>query len=320
MTRARALLLTITVVSVGYFAAFKLGWVPLAPWIFAGVVAVLMLLVAFEGAVALADVRRGRTRPLRGLGRLGSVAGLLVVCGGGMANWLLGMQAAVILTENESVRLSRADQMQAWELGPLARVEELGAVLQLVEFEFRPAPGGFVPISRLSVRQGAAPASLLTLAPGQSAGVGPLRFYQGAFGFAPRIGVEKDGKAVFDRFVPFTTQRVGRSGLGFEGQFEIEKERLAIAGSISLEDLDDRMRGHPRLELAVRRDDELLGTGDLVPGHFAELAGGYRVGFVGLKRWVEIDVSRRNYAEPMRVGALLAVVGGLTWLLGIVRR
>ena len=58
---------------------------------------------------------------------------------------------------------------------------------------------------------------------------------------------------------------------------------------------------------------EPLGQGTLLPGHFADLDEGFRVGFVDLKRWSEIDVSRRNYGEPVLGAGLVAVLGVLIW-------
>ena len=68
----------------------------------------------------------------------------------------------------------------------------------------------------------------------------------------------------------------------------------------------------------MRRDGQVLGAGKLRPGEFADLEGGYRVGFAGLKKWAEIDISRRNYPGPILWGAGVAAAGVLVWLLAMV--
>ncbi len=80
------------------------------------------------------------------------------------------------------------------------------------------------------------------------------------------------------------------------------------------------MRGHATLRLSVRRDGEMLGQGSLLPGHFADLARGYRIGFVSLKKWTEVDVSRRHYGRAVLAGSALALVGAVAWPLAAWRR
>ena len=84
-------------------------------------------------------------------------------------------------------------------------------------------------------------------------------------------------------------------------------------GALTLEDLDDDMKGHPTLELVAERDGAVVGKGTLRPGAFAELSDGTRVAFSGLRRWSEIDFSRRRYPLPMLAGAALLVLGLLVW-------
>ena len=47
---------------------------------------------------------------------------------------------------------------------------------------------------------------------------------------------------------------------------------------------------------------------------FADLDGGYRVGFSGLKNWAEIDISRRNYPGPILWGGAMALAGAVVWI------
>jgi hypothetical protein len=126
--------------------------------------------------------------------------------------------------------------------------------------------------------------------------------------------ITKSGEAVFDRHVPFTTvaRDDGRT-LSFDGALTIEKERLAVRGAISLDSLDDELRGHPRLGLRVERDGRPFGEGELEVGHFAKLQDGYAIGFAGMKKWSEIDISRRNYPEPILAGAGLMLAGLVVW-------
>lgn len=234
------------------------------------------------------------------------LAGLVLVFGGGLANWLFSLQGYVILTERDAVPLAATSHLQAFDAGPLSNPNELAAMLQLEACELRPASDGFYPESRLrllAVKQ--RDAFLVT--PSKGASRGTLRFHQGAFGFAPRIVITRNDRTIFDRIVPFTTGEPSRGVLTFDGAFRTQG--ILVRAAIDASTLDERMKGHVKLGVDVSRDGRLLGRGELFPGHFADLADGYRIGFVGLKKWSEVDVSRRNYAEPMFAGALLALAG-----------
>jgi len=93
-----------------------------------------------------------------------------------------------------------------------------------------------------------------------------------------------------------------------------------VQGEISLDDLDERMKGHPRLAVRVAKGGRAIGSGELLPGHFADLEDGYRVGFAGLKRWSEIDVSRRSYRGTAVAGLAVAALGAVLWPLAAWRR
>jgi hypothetical protein len=173
----------------------------------------------------------------------------------------------------------------------------------------------FSPKSRVFVHRhalGAHDLAISTVEPGAS---GPLRFRQGAFGFSPRIVVlhrDGSGEPLYDEVVPFVTSRQGPAGLTFSGSVELE-DGLAVSGAVDLDSLDEGMRGHATLRLVVDKDGRRLGEGALLPGKFAEVAEGYRVGFAGLEKWSEIVVSRRNYTGVMQAGAVLTLIGALAW-------
>lgn len=240
-------------------------------------------------------------------------SGLLLIVGGGLANWLLSLQGFVVLTELEAVPLAGGTHLQEFEKGALSRPEEMNLTLQLEELRFEPAPEGFLPVSRLRLIGIESEPKIVEVTRGRSGALRTLRFHQGAFGFAPRIVITRNGETVFDRHVPFTTKGRDASSVSFEGAFDVAKEKLSVRAGVALDSLDDRLRGHPRLGLAVERDGKPAGSGELTMGHFARLSDGYAIGFAGLKRWSEIDVSRRNYPQPMYAGAGLVCAGVLLW-------
>ena len=276
------------------------------------------------GARAVTLGRGLFARPGRRFGRaaeLALIAGVLLALAAGMANWMLRLQGTVILTEGEIVPLHGGTALEVFEAGALSRLEEMGLSLALDELELVATAGdGFYPASRLRVwREGESP-HRLRVTPRQRDGFGSLRFHQGAFGFAPRIVLLRDGEPLLDRSVPFLTERRGPTGLSFDGRFTVEREDLRVEGSVDLATLDEAMKGHATLALALTRGGELLGRGTLLPGHFADLDQGYRVGFAGLDRWSEVVVSRRNYGRLVLAGAAVALVGGLLWPLAAWRR
>jgi hypothetical protein len=248
-------------------------------------------------------------------------AGILLVAGAGLANWLQRIQGFVVAPEQETTPLvAEGGRLQDLDFGPLAHQDELGVTLVVDRVELEPVePGGFRPVTRLRARAPGRDAVQLAIRHGAGGEVGALRLYQGAFGFAPRIVILKDGRTVFDRSVPFRT-KPDPTGLLFQGSFELAAEQLAVEGVVTLENLDERMKGHPRLALSVKRDGRALGGGELEPGHFAELAEGYRLGFAGMKRWTEIDVSRHSYALPIWIGLALVAAAVVGWPVAAWRR
>jgi len=315
------LALGVSALGAALLALFKRGWLPADPTLLAVVAGLAWLLAAGELArIALAVARR-RLRWTAVVHRALICLGLLASIGAGMGNWLFGLQGAVILSELETLTLSSTAQLQEFSGGPLSRVDEMGMALQLEKLALRPGGGGtFSPVSRLRVLRAGKAVTVVEVDPGTAAEVGTLRFLQGAFGFAPRIVVLRDGRSVFDRVVPFTSERQGAHGIAFLGEFNLRQEGLAIQGSVNLDGLDEQMRGHPRLELAVRKAGRSLGSGELRPGEFAELAEGYRIGFAGLNKWSEIDIARRNYPQPILGGLATTVLGLLLWPLVAWRR
>lgn len=304
----------ILLLAIADWVALRIGLLHHTPAVLAWLVALAMAALLVRGAVCIVALAR-RRRPAAGAEAL-LIAGLLTALGAGAANWLLGLQGFVVLHEGERVPLADGRHLVELTGGPLARIGEIDLVLGLEEVELRPVgpagTRGFVPRSRLLVERPGAEPRRVAVEPRHLAAVGPLRLHQGAFGFAPRIVIERDGETVFDRVVPFTTERRDRDGVrgvSFEGVFTLARESLRVDGRVDLASLDAALRGHATLHLAVRRDGELLGRGRLLPGHFAEIGDGYRVGFTGLERWSEIDLSRRGYGEVLLGGAAVAGLG-----------
>ena len=250
---------------------------------------------------------------------LAGTTGILLALCGGMANWALGLQGFAILAERESVPLYGGSALQEFESGPLARIEEMDLHLALDELELTPAgPDGYHPTSLLRVWAADDAPVALRVTPAHRARFDSLWFLQGAFGFAPRIVIlheeEEQSRTVFDHVVPFTTERHGPAGVAFEGSFTIASDDLRVEGRVDLESLDEAMRGHAMLELSVTREGAPIGRGKLLPGHFANIDDGYRIGFAGLEKWSEIVVSRRDYGNFVLAGTVLASIGGILWL------
>jgi hypothetical protein len=287
----------------------------LVAWLMAAALIALVLSMTRHGY----DLVRGRPDRGRSAGKLLLTAGIALALAGGMANWLLGLQGYAILTEGEKARLHGGTDLQGFEAGPMADLDEMGIVLQLDELELRPSgAANFLPVSRLRIWRGHGEPSAVSIDPGKDGNAGPLYFHQGAFGFAPRIVIVREGdpsETVFDRVVPFMTERQSSRGITFGGALTIAAENLRVDGAIDLASLDEAMRGHATLVMTVSREGEVLGQGSLLPGHFAELDGGYRAGFAGLQMWSEIVISRRNYRSAVLAGVVLSLIGLFAWVL-----
>lgn len=257
-------------------------------------------------------VARART-----LAELVLLAGVVVALAAGSANWLFGLQGAAILIEGERASLRQGQDLVQFQAGPLARIDEMDLRMRLDKVELTPAGStAFFPTSHLSFQRAGTPPVALTVDSRTSASVGSLRVFQGAFGFAPRLVVMHQGRVLLDQVVPFYSLPSGRGALAFEGELRVEAHDLLVSGRVNLDSLDDRMRGHATLELIARKGGKALGGGTLTPGTFAELPDGYRIGFAGLKKWSEIDLTRRNYSRVVLGGAGLAL-GGLLALLAV---
>jgi hypothetical protein len=190
----------------------------------------------------------------------------------------------------------------------------MDVALLLEELELVAAgSGNFFPRSHVLVTHSEDVPVMLTLDRNSAGTTGSLRFFQGAFGFAPRIVILKNDEELFDRVVPFTTRIREQAGISFTGTFTVEEEQLHVDGTVDLDSLDEGMRGHATLTLSVARAGRMLGRGRLIPGHFAEIDEGYRIGFAGLEKWSEIDVSRRHYGGAVLAGAIVALAGAVLW-------
>jgi hypothetical protein len=287
----------------------------------ASVIGSLCLLMLIELGLLTAQMARRQVGLARGLARGGTMLGLLMVAGGGMANWLFSLQGAVIVTEGDEVPLLSGTHLQEFEEGPLSNPSEMHLFLRVDRVKLQAGEGGGIaPTSHLRLTHADGTARQLELSPGQAASEATLRFHQGAFGYSPRIVIIKDDKTLFDRVVPFTTRKLEARSVVFEGEVRVEEHDLQVRGALNLDTLDPDMRGHPNLTLEVSGAGKDLGSGRLTLGHFAELADGYRVGFAGLHMWTEVVLSRQTYTEPMVAGMVVALVGGLFWLAAGIRR
>jgi hypothetical protein len=239
--------------------------------------------------------------PITTVARLLVLSSLIIIFGSGVANWLWSLQGYVVLKETEAMPLHGGSHLVAFESGPLSDLASLDLTVQLEQLTLVPTPeGGLFAQSRLRIQGSDGKVTVTDVSPRQIAPYGSLRFYQGAFGFAPRIVILDEDETVFDEVVPFMTRIHDRGTyLSFEEAFTIEDEGLDVRGGIDLSSLDEAFRGHAKLVVSVLRGGQPLGEGRLSIGHFAEIGGGYRIGFTGLERWSEIDFSRRNYRRQM---------------------
>ncbi len=276
---------------------------------------VLALALALELALALrALAAPGSKAPV--VGRALLAAGLLFVVAFGLWNWARTLKALVVLVEGEEVSLDATARLPGFEAGPLVDRGELAVTLRLAKVQLRPGPaGGYFPEAALVVTDRSGE-RLETVAPGKPAIVSALAIGQGAFGFAPRLVVQHDGAVVLDEVVPFDSVLDVRQAVAFRRTLTIARESLEIEAELDLTDLDANMKGHPSLSLTVKKEGRPLGEGRLKPGHFSELSEGYRIGFAGLSRWIELDVRRRSYGGPMLAGAAVALAGLVLWALG----
>ena len=317
---ARALAGLLVAASGGYLVLLKAGKVTPRP-------EALAVLAAAAGLALLPAVLAAGAAVVRGPRRISSAAeaiaaaGLLLVLGGGLANWLFSVQGFIAVAEREPVRLDRAADVEALEIGPLASRRELRVTIALARLQLAGAGADrFKAVSHLRLIEDGGDEIGLSIERGKMARYKTLLFHQGAFGFAPRVVILKGKETLLDTFVPFRTIREGPEGIAFVGKFEVAREQLLVRGAVTLDDLDDDMKGHPKLEVSVVRAGAAIGAGTLAPGEVAPLADGYAVGFAGLRRWAEIDFSRRTYTVPMLVGLALFVAGAALWPLAAWRR
>ncbi len=306
--------------TVAYFWAFKSGRAPISPALFGSLIGLVCFGLLVELVKTVWDLMHGRDKKVTAAGRVVIAIGLLLVAGGGFTNWLFSLQGFMVVTEGEIRQLFQGENLTEFEAGLLADPTELDITLALREVELLPGGGGtFFPESVLEVVHGHEEPTLLKLSRAAQAKFGSLLFHGGAFGFSPRIVILKGEDELFDRTVPFMTQLQGGTGISFEQTFTVAEHGLEVRGTVLLESLDEAMRGHPTLALELKHDGEVIDAGTLLPGHFADLDDGYRLGFAGMKMWQEIDISRRNYPEPMLIGAVIAAFGVLLWLGAVIR-
>lgn len=275
--------------------------------------AVVLALVRAGATIVLAA--RASTRPAAALAEVVALAGLVVVLAGGVWNWARGFQGFVVLTEGDAVPLSGGAHLRDFRAGPLAERGALAVALKLEDVRFARVDGPiFSPESHLILDRAGGPHTRIVVRQGLPGAVGPLRLYQGAFGFSPRLVVEERGRTLLDEIVPFATRGDEAEGIAFEGSVSVPGRSIELQGRVSLAELDpNQLKGHPKLWLTVVDDGRRVGSSELELGHFVEVRPGLRVGLAGMPRWTEIDVSRRSYRGVMLAGAGTFVVGLLAW-------
>ena len=312
------LLVGLPVLAIGDWIALRTETLTHPPWVLAVLALTWLATLIIPLGAASKRVWLGPDGRGQALGRVLFLAGILAALGGGLLNWARALQGFVVLYEAEALPLHQGSHLQEFVPGPLSSIEEMDMVLLLEELELVPTgPDSFYPRSHLVVeRMGDAPEKFV-VGSRQSGSVGSLRFFQGSFGFAPRIVIREGDDTIFDELVPFETERKGARGVSFAGEVVVEAKGFEVKGALSL---PKGISGHGTLDLAVMRDGSLLGRGSLEPGHFAELEGGYQVGFAGLPMWSEIDIARRNYRSIVLAGAGLAVLGSIFWPVAAWRR
>jgi len=300
--------------SAAYLVAVRRDLIPVNRASFATLVA---LSAVSASVVAVHAALRAATRPRRlsALAEALAAAGLVAVAVAGCAGWAFRIRGVVVVPEREPIRLSRPEDVNAVDAGPLANLRDLDVTVGLARLKLVGAgPGHFRAVSFLKVLSGEGEEVGLRVAAGEPARFRTLVFKQGAFGFLPHIVIEKSGHVLLDTSVPFRTLRDAEPGLAFLGDFTVREEDLAVHGAVTLADLNDEMNGHPTLELVIERSGKPLGSGNLKPGEFVDLPEGFRVGFTGLRRWSEIDFATRTWAyRAMYAGFGVFLVGVLLW-------
>ena len=316
--RARFAALVLLALSLLYFLGLKLGWLPPSGLVLACASVMFGLWLVVELIWATILLLRRRLGIGLFLARALLFSGVLLVLGGGLANWAYRLRGFVVMTEGDTALLSHGNYVQEFEAGWLSDPKEMRLSLSLKKVQLNATPSGvFVPASELILQRPGTASRAFELSPAQRFEDGTLRFHHGAFGYAPRIVITKGKETIFDKTVPFIS--VPDTGkLSFVREFIIEKHQLHVRGEVVLDSLDEEARGHPRLALSVERNGARLGSGVLTLGRFAGLAEDYRIGFAGLLKWAEVDISRRNYPRPMFAGIAMMGVGLLLWAAGLV--
>lgn len=294
--------------------ATKAGRLQSRPWLLTWLG--IAVLAAGAGALGVALRRLAREGDRRGarLAECVLFLGLVVTSAAGIATWAVGMRGYVILTEGDAVPLDVGGHLAGVSAGPMAPVSDLAGTLRLTRLELRPdGAGGFTAASILEMVGADGTVRKAEVGPEGGASIGSLRLLQGAFGFAPRLILQKDGVTVFDQRVHFTTRRDGPRGIAFEGELDVAEHGLRVVAAMDLSGLDDQMKGHPVLVAELRRAGEALGVGRLQPGHGATVREGWHLGYGGLAMWSEIDMARRSSRAPAILGMVLVLAGAVAW-------
>lgn len=320
MKRLAILQSSVLAAAVGAWAANRAGLVGVAPAALAAVAAALVAASAVQLAwAAWRCVRRGAAATTLAWALLHG--GLVLALGGGLVNWLFGVQGYLLLMEGDSAPVS-LERLDGWAGGPLADPGRLALSVRLERVALSEAGRGyFRPKSQVAFLSAGSPPVVRDLEAATPVAHGSLRFLQGAFGFAPKIRIERARHGiVFDEWVPFRTARRGSAEVGFAGAAEVAGEALVVRGEIALDSLDEGMKGHPTMTVLVEKGGAAIGSAALTPGQFAEIGPEYRVGLVGLRKWSEVDLASRSLRAPVLAGFAAILLAGTLALGALWRR
>ncbi len=304
--------------SAAYLVAVRRGYLGAAYVPLVALPAALLVVAAILLALASRAALRGPRRAASAAEAV-TAASAMGVLAAGLHALATGFHGAVLVMERTPVNLA-SDDLAGLTAGPLSDRRERDVTVALARLQLAGVgPDGFRAVSKVQVLPAGGDEHGISLTQGKGARVGKLIFNQGVFGFAPRILVTQGGATLLDANVPFRTVRESAGELAFVEDFEVSSAGLVLHGAITLEDLNDDMKGHPRLQLAVERQGAPLGVGTLRPGEAVDL-GDLRIRFAGLQRWSEILFRRDRDTRPVVALVVASAVGALGWAVAAWRR
>jgi hypothetical protein len=282
-------------------------------WVAAAIAAAAACAAAVGLVLAVRTMRARDGHAWQAAGEALAMLGLLVLVGAGLSNWLLEYRGLLLLQEGDAVVLGPESHLRDLTVGPLGRLTQPSGLLQLDRVRLLPAEAGFVAESSLRYTDDDGKARDVMIRTGGPARVGPVTLHQGAFGFVARIVVQHQGTTLFDRWVPIESKVDERRAIAFDAKLDVGQAGVTLAVAVGLDHLDEAMKGHPVLGVELRKGDEVLGAGELLPGHGATMTDGWHVGFGGLKRWSELDLSRESFPRTALGGIALTLAGTMVF-------